>query len=140
MKKIVQISQVEAINFLQEFGSKNQEEKVFSCELVNYHIGHGRKYFYHALLENDDVLKLFFLETPDLSKVVNYTEKIKREGYNSRSYLALRDLNPGEEGSFYVENGKHRVSALKNILRSNFDYHAKIPAIILSRNELSPNV
>lgn len=127
----------EALQKLQALGSRTQGEREWAAEWIPYMINNGRVYFYDALLSEPDFLYLIIDTPQDLTKVKDLENTILETGYyDADSYLALRDPNQDEQGSFYVENGKHRALAFKNLLNRGGIKYNKVPAIIAMRSQV----
>lgn len=57
---------------------------------------------------------------------------IKKEGYDPKSYLTLRELYLPEdpEGSYYIDNGLHRALAFAVLLLNGEREYTKVPAVL----------
>jgi len=131
------LDQEQAENLLCEFGSRNKKEQEWTKRVLLDLKRSGRHYFTLGSLSKKEFLNLFFKGNPDSKKLVDFEDKIRRDGYNQNCYLFLRDLNPGEKGSYYVENGKHRVTAFRNLIESDKIIYSIVRGIVVSRQPQS---
>ncbi|MBI2592639.1 MAG: hypothetical protein HYW37_00550 [Candidatus Colwellbacteria bacterium] len=140
MRLIRQLTTVAAIELLQTRGSCNQEEKDWSRDTVNDYIKHGRSYFYDVVLNSKkEIMELIPIGCQNIQKSDNLFKSIRDNGYDINSYLFLRDLNQGENGYFYVENGKHRIEALRKLLSEN-EKPILVPAVIALKHPLNSTI
>lgn len=130
------LSRADAENLLLHYGARNKREQTWTKQQLFYLEQNGRRLFALCSLSREEFLNLTFNGTPDETKVASFEDVIKKGGLFSTSYLFLRDLNSGESGSYYVENGIHRVMALQNIVKSGEEAYKPVKAIIVSRSSL----
>ena len=131
-----QLTFSQAVTIGQLLGARNKEEENWIYkDYLEYLSKNGRRYFYLVCLDEKEILDLIPNECQDDDKAKDLLDKFKMSGYNSISILCLRDINPGESGSYYVENGKHRVKALKEFL-SLVHNKPQVYALIACRNKL----
>lgn len=121
---------------LKEYGSRNDEEREWSEVQVNYLQENGRVFFYKVLLNGSEIARLNFGGScQNATKAEDIKRSILKHGYDKDSFIFLRDLNEGEVGSFYVENGKHRVVATIDLVKSG-GVNINIPAVLVLRKAL----
>lgn len=128
------LTKEKALDILLRFGCRNEEEKDWTKQQIDYLIKNERNSFYEIALNENEILKLIPNECQSSEKVQDIELKILQTGWNSESYLFLRDINPEECGLYYVENGKHRIQALKNLLSKNAICNVFVRAIALVRS------
>ncbi len=131
MVKGKELKKEAAKNILKEKCCRTQDER----NMVNNYDSGGRNFYYQIFLGPDDILSLI-ANCQSKEKVNDFVIKIQENGYNPDSYLFLRDLNEGEVGSFYVEDGNHRALALKQYLRITKQQSISIPAILVCKSSL----
>ncbi len=129
MSRIEELTKEEAIEILLKCGTCNEKEKDWTKRHIEYLYCNGRRLFYKILLTQEEFRLLIPNGCQDDKKAEELKEKIIKNNYNQSSFLFLRDLNSGEKGSYYIENGKHRVSALKKLSR-----YYPVSAILVCKN------
>lgn len=132
---ITALTEVAAEQILLERGSRNEKEREWTRQQIKYLRDHGRSNFSFYVLTESEFCNLTFNGLPDQNKIVEIEKHICKAAPDF-GVLFLRDVNDGEDGSFYVENGKHRVSALQRLLKARRTKYSPVSAIVVSKEPL----
>lgn len=115
------------------FGARNDGEKEWTKQHLAYLFENRRQFFYLCELNESDILNLIFKGEADKDKVIEIRNFILKDGWHKSAVCFFRDLNEGEEGLFYVENGIHRITALQELIKGKVIKCINIKAILIAK-------
>jgi hypothetical protein len=133
MRIIKRLAQSDAVNLLCKHGSRDEIEEEWTKDHSSYLVKSGRVCFAEVRLNKSEFMNLVFNGDPNIKQLSDLGSEMEKQGFKKDSYLFLRDLNENESGSFYVENGKHRVTAYRNLIKIGAAY-SPVSAVLFSRS------